>query len=378
MDAADFLARYWQKQPCLIQHAFGDFQSFISKQDLFTLACRQEVESRLVMETGVDRPWQVTHGPFCEKDFLELPKSHWTLLVQNTDFHLPAAAAFLDEFRFIPNWRIDDLMISYAPELGSVGPHLDSYDVFLFQASGKRRWSINNHDYDEDDFIDGLDLRVIDNFQPVQDYILEAGDMLYLPPGIAHHGVTLTEGMTFSVGFRAPSSHELVSHYVDDLLASEIDLRYRDPGLCLPEHSGEISKEDLGKIATLLHAALPNDMKLAIWFGTFVTRLPENCEPEPLLKKLDTTSFLGEFRNKAKFEKKSACRTAFIDIKNHLVLFVNGEAYTLPVKLKEFVCIFTENNEFPNPLSAQDRPDSELVDLLCRLYNDGIIHGVVR
>jgi 50S ribosomal protein L16 3-hydroxylase len=373
MDATEFLQRYWQKQACLFRQASSGFQSFLSKQELFALACEEEVESRLVLEAGGDYPWQVIHGPFNERDFVGLPASHWSLLVQHTDLHLPAAAAFLKQFRFIPNWRIDDLMISYAPEHGSVGPHLDSYDVFLFQALGKRRWSINTHEYREDDFVDGLDLQIINDFQTEQEWLLEPGDMLYLPPGVAHHGIALEECMTYSIGFRAPSSHELVSHYVDDLLVSKSDQRYSDPNLSLAEHGGEIGKEDLGRIRSLFQSTLPDEIELTHWFGRFVTRLPENCEPEPALRQLNTASFLAAFQGKASLVKSPASRSAFSRSDNHFVLFVNGEAYTLSADIEAFVYTFTENDEFENPLLAQDMREPELADLLCQLYNNGII-----
>ncbi len=373
MDAAEFLECYWQKQPCVIRQAIPDFQSFMSRQDLFDLAGREQVESRLVLETAGEYPWQVTHGPFDESDFAELPKTHWSLLVQHTDLHSPAAAAFLNQFRFIPRWRIDDLMISYAPEHGSVGPHLDSYDVFLFQATGRRHWSINRHDYKESDFIDGLDLQIINHFQARQQWWLEPGDMLYLPPGVAHHGVALEAGMGFSVGCRAPSSHELLSHYVDDTLEQENDRRYSDPDLSPQEHSGEITRKDLREIITLFHSALPDETCLVNWFGRYVTRPAENEEPAAAPGPLDPTAFLAYCQNQSVFSKHHATRTAFIRKDQHFILFVNGEACTLSTALAPFIYAFTENDEFDNPLPLQNPPGPELIDLLYRLYNDGII-----
>lgn len=373
MDAIEFLRSYWQKKPCFIKNAHSNFQSFICRDELFALACQDKVESRLVLELDGDSPWQVTHGPFQEEDFAHLPESHWTLLVQNTDLHLTAASIFLESFDFIPNWRIDDLMISYAPENGSVGPHLDSYDVFLFQAMGRRSWAINSHDYNENDFIEGLDLRVIENFNPEQEWLLEPGDMLYLPPNIAHHGIALEDCMTFSVGFRAPSNHEIISRYVDDLLDSEKEHRFTDPNLTVSTHSGEISEKHLQDIIAFTKSIIPDEKKLEDWFGKFVTQLPENGQPEEIKQYLNTDSFLSLVQNKKYLLRSTATRTVFIRKNNLIILFVNGESYTLPSNYEQFAIDFTGKHEFDNPLINQKRSDSELAILLCRFHNLGII-----
>ena len=375
MDATEFLERYWQKQPCLIRAAVTDFQPHLTKQHLFALTHLDEVESRLIVERDGEYHWQVTHGPFCDEDFINLPQSHWTLLVQNSELHVPAAAAFLSQFDFIPNWRIDDLMISFAPAYGSVGPHLDSYDVFLFQAMGRRCWSINVHDFNEDDFIDGLDLRIIENFQAEQEWTLEPGDMLYLPPGVAHHGVAVDECMTYSIGFRAPSSHELVGNYLDDVMDPESDRRYSDPDLPLQAHKGEITEKDMHKIDALLRSALPDQQKLAEWFGRYVTRLPENYAPPLTPPQLDTESFVRNFLDKSRLKKNGPSRSAFIRIENNIILFVNARAFTLSADLEDFVCNFTENDEFDNPLMTPNSDTELLTVLLCQLYNDGLIIG---
>ena len=158
MPVAEFLESYWQKKPCLLRQAFPGFKADFDQGALLALAHDEAVESRLVLEQDGDYPWQVLHGPFQTGELDYLPQSHWCLLVQNAELHLPSAHQLLQHFCFIPNWRIDDLMISYAADSGSVGPHLDSYDVFLLQAAGKREWAINTDDFDESDFIDDLDL----------------------------------------------------------------------------------------------------------------------------------------------------------------------------------------------------------------------------
>ena len=170
------------------------------------------------MERGGRTPWELRRGPFTEEDFLELPETHWTLLVSDVEKQAPDMAALIEPFRFVPDWRIDDLMISYAPEHGTVGPHVDDYDVFLLQALGQRRWQISTQPVDPDNFLPDTELRIMDEFEPVQDWVLEPGDLLYLPPKVAHHGVALGPCMTCSIGFRAPLHSDMVGRYVDFLM----------------------------------------------------------------------------------------------------------------------------------------------------------------
>jgi 50S ribosomal protein L16 3-hydroxylase len=374
MDAAEFLQTYWQKQPYLIKQANKHYQSFVAKQDLIDLSYEDNVESRLVLENSGEYPWQVNHGPFCKDDFDALPDSHWSLLLQNTEFHIAAAARFLDQFKFIPNWRIDDLMVSFATKQGSVGPHIDNYDVFLFQAVGKRQWSINLNDYSEDDFIEGLDLRIIKQFEAEQEWILEPGDMLYLPPGIAHHGIALEESITFSIGFRAPSSSELLGQYLEDMVESSAPGYYQDQKLSLRAHCGEISPEEGAGIAALFQSSLPDDESLRDWFGKFVTRLPENFVLETPQKILNKEDFYTKYQSFKRINKSNITRTAFMHVDEGFTLFVNGESYPMAPEYEDFIYSLTEQSCFENPLLKESRPDSSFIRVLCRLYNDGIFY----
>jgi 50S ribosomal protein L16 3-hydroxylase len=373
MQAVEFLATYWQKKPCFIRQALTDFQSFVSKDELLSLACQDEVESRLVLEVGAESPWEVIYGPFEEAELADLPAEYWTILIQNTELFLPAASRFLEFFNFIPGWRIDDLMISFAPLNGSVGPHLDSYDVFLFQAMGKRKWSVSSDIYKDDDFIEGLDIRVLENFNPDKEWILEPGDMLYLPPGIAHYGVALEDCMTFSIGFRAPSDHELISQYVDDLLISGKENRYRDPDLSLQAHSGEISAQHLKNIGTFMQSVIPGEIELEKWFGKFVTRLPENFKQDVVNNESGVATFLHNVKGEKYLTKKPGCRTVFISRENYFELYVNGEEYRISLDFEEFVHNFTEKQTFENPLRKEEKTDSELCALLFKFYLRDII-----
>lgn len=335
MDSGAFLARCWQKQPCLFRRAFPGFTPFITRQELFALSTRPAVESRLVLEQGGEAPWEVIPGPQAAEDLEHLPASHWSLLVQHVDLHRPDAAALLRRFTFIPDWRIDDLMISAAPPGGSVGPHLDSYDVFLLQAAGRRRWQINADDYSEDDFIPGLDLRILAEFRPRQEWILEPGDMLYLPPGVAHHGVALDDCLTFSIGFRAPSRLELLGDWLDDQLSAGDDTRYSDPDLAPRDNSAEITAAARARLRHLLQAPLRDDAALDRWLGRYLTRLPDTFEC-PVPARPDAAAQEQPGAEAGGLCCHHACRLAFFAADNGVMLYVNGLEYSLPPECRDF------------------------------------------
>ena len=371
----DFLARYWQKQPCLVRGALPGFQSFISKQLLFALSMEGSVESRLVLERGGEMPWEVIHGPQDPDDLAHLPDSDWTLLVQNVDLHRREAAELLRRFRFIPDWRIDDLMISIAPAGGSVGPHLDSYDVFLLQAGGRRRWQINRDDYTEDDFIPGLDLRILADFRPQEEWVLEPGDMLYLPPGVAHHGVALDECLTCSIGFRAPSRQELLHHYLDDALEEYGDETYRDPDLVSQESSAEITAAARSRLRALMQTHFLDEAVLDRWFGRYVTRLPDQIAITPP-PQLDKSAFASLCAQASGLRCHHTCRTVFMRRESDFILFVNGEAYTVPGEHADFVKALTETRKL-EPTQLRDYAGYTVTAAILRdLYNRGLLHEV--
>ncbi|MBK1630277.1 hypothetical protein CKO31_05850 [Thiohalocapsa halophila] len=235
LDASRFLADYWQRRPLLLPGAFAGIGSPIEPDELAGLACEPEVEARIVQEHGAQRPWQVSHGPFDESVFAALPETHWTLLVQDVDKHVPAVAGLLACFDFLPEWRLDDIMVSWAEDGGSVGPHLDQYDVFLVQVQGWRRWRIDTRPSPPADCVPDLDLRLLKHFQPDADWLLGPGDVLYLPPGVPHWGIAEGPCMTWSVGLRAPAWRELAAdwlQYAVDALTG--DGRWRDPPSAAP------------------------------------------------------------------------------------------------------------------------------------------------
>ncbi len=234
-----FLRDYWQKKPVLIRGAFPDFESPLLPEELAGLACEADAPSRLIVEHGEERDWQLKMGPFTEEDFRALPEEGYSLLVTDCEKLIPELMDIVERFRFVPDWRIDDLMVSYAPPGGSVGAHIDDYDVFLLQGRGRRRWQIENPPV-HTAYREGLDVRILTDFSPTDEWVLEPGDMLYLPPGIPHHGVALDDCMTFSVGFRAPTQADLVGGVCDRLATLAPEARYTDPDLAPAENPGEL------------------------------------------------------------------------------------------------------------------------------------------
>ena len=278
----DFLKEYWQKKPLLIKNAIPNFSGLLSPDELAGLACEDDVQSRIVRyKKG---KWFAEHGPFDEDDFANLtdkptPENNWTLLVQSVNHHLPEGAALLQQFDFIPHARLDDLMVSYAPNGGGVGPHFDSYDVFLLQGQGKRVWRISEQTYLS--LVEGAPLRILQNFDTAQEWLVEPGDLLYLPPHLGHWGIAVTDNgvdcMTYSIGFRAPKNQELATEFLgflqDKLNQDKIVLDgiYHDDDLSLQEHAAEISKEMIAKVSANLQQIKWSDDIVAEFLGRYLS-----------------------------------------------------------------------------------------------------------
>lgn len=283
----EFLRDYWQKKPVLIRNAWPDFEPLLPADELAGLSLEQEIESRLIIEDGIpgdkdSSPWQLKRGPFSEEDFRSLPENKWTLLIQGVDQWIPEAAELLEHFRFIPSWRIDDLMISYAVDGGNVGPHYDQYDVFLLQAEGQREWSIGQMCNEQTPFQQGPQIRVLEQFDETESWVLNPGDMLYLPPQLAHHGIARGECMTYSIGFRAPSQLELAQATLDEILVSaDEDQRYQDPDLQPLKSPGLIDSQAAQRLRNTLKAALEDNATCQRILGKLMTeaKYPEH-QPE--------------------------------------------------------------------------------------------------
>jgi 50S ribosomal protein L16 3-hydroxylase len=371
-----FLDEYWQKKPLLIRQAFVDFESPISPEDLAGLACEPEIESRLIEENGQDGPWQVTHGPFSEDDFARLPATNWTMLVQDVDKHLPELQYLLDPFRFIPDWRRDDLMISYAPQHGTVGPHTDGYDVFLLQALGTRRWQIGDIPLINAPMIAGLDVQILTEFTPDQTWDLQPGDMLYLPPHFAHHGVAMNDCMTFSFGFRAPSQVDMLDTVVNTMLEQGLGkIRYNDADLALSPHSAEIDAQAVARLKAMLHQAIDAaEPILANALGKFVSETKSSLSAivEDSFSDLLTINELTElFEQGEHLQRNLYCRFAWVANEQGGQLFLAGEAYPVSLKGLAHLARLTEKTELTITDWQQLKQDPQIADLLCQLIAEG-------
>ncbi len=363
MPPARFLRDYWQKRPLLVRNAFANFQPPLMPDDLAGLACMDGALARIVAHAslplcspraqrsgdpesgagknakrldsrlrGDDGEWTVRTGPFDEITFANLPASRWTLLVQDVDKWDADTAALLDHFAFIPSWRIDDIMISYATDAGGVGAHVDQYDVFLLQGLGQRRWAIDANPNPPAAFRDDVELKLLKSFTPSDEWILNPGDLLYLPPGVPHDGVAVGECMTYSIGMRAPRVAEMLldmAHAIAAALPEEH--RYRDADLAPARQSGEIDAAALARARRSVGAfasALDDDV-LADWFGCFITRYRMAQTPLPRKRPLDAAR-LPERLARSVLARDAWSRFAWRRRGRNAIVYASGEAFPAP------------------------------------------------
>lgn len=272
LTAQAFIAEYWQKKPLLVRGAVPGFGDLLSPEELAGLACEEDAQSRLVINRR--GKWLLEEGPFDEARFADLPEKGWSLLVQGVNHFLPEADELLHRFDFIPRTRLDDLMVSYAPDGGGVGPHFDSYDVFLLQGYGQRTWRVSGQQ--DMTLVPDAPLRILKNFVTDEEWLLNPGDMLYLPPRLAHWGIAVGDCMTWSIGFRAPAAQELATHFLG-FLQEQIRLEglYADPDLEWQSRPAEVGPQMVSKVAAMLQQVTWNESDVAHFLGAYLT------EPKP-------------------------------------------------------------------------------------------------
>ncbi|MGD9256221.1 MAG: cupin domain-containing protein [Gammaproteobacteria bacterium] len=329
VDSALFLERHWQKAPLLMPGGTTGLGFLPSPEELAGLACEDDVESRLVSGDSV-HGWRVREGPFEESDFLALPESGWTLLVQDVDKHLPDVAPLLEAFAFLPRWRLDDLMISYAAPGGSVGPHIDAYDVFLLQGVGTRTWELDCAPGAAPRRQDS-ELDVLACFEPDTRWSVEPGDIIYLPPGIAHFGHSDQPSMTCSIGFRAPSASEMFATTAR-WLESTANGHYRDPDLAPAEVDGSrLSSAAIERARHLLETAAANaDSRMAELLGRLSTEVKPWLLPDPEEIQPDARSILDALSAGGKLERHRGSRFAWFEDTGTCWLFANGKSWLMP------------------------------------------------
>jgi 50S ribosomal protein L16 3-hydroxylase len=371
-DTHIFLRDYWQKQPLLIRNPWQQWHNPLDPDELAGLACEEHVESRLITQARDNLT--VEHGPVAETRFGKLGQAPWTLLVQAVDIHVPEVAALIAPFRFIPNWRIDDVMVSYATDGGGVGPHFDQYDVFLIQGLGRRRWQVGALCDADTPLLPHDDLRLLAEFEATDEWILEPGDMLYVPPRIAHNGVALGEDcMTYSIGFRAPARSELIADWCDDLVQHlNEDDRYTDPDLQAQTNPGEITGAAIAKLHAMISEKLADRDAFTRWFGEYnsTSKYPEqDWTPEAPIAAAELRDRLtsGEALCRNPASRFSFVRQSPGDV----LLFVDGTSF----KCAEATAAFAER------LCAQDRVNiapellksDAAMELISQLFNQGSI-----
>ncbi|RZM80043.1 50S ribosomal protein L16 arginine hydroxylase [Pseudoalteromonas rubra] len=365
---AAFLTQYWQKKPLLIKQGFQDFSDPLSPEELAGLAMEENIESRIV--TNHNNHWDAHHGPF--DDFSLLTEQHSTLLVQAVDHWHPQAATLLEPFRFIPNWRIDDLMISFSTPGGGVGPHLDQYDVFIIQGQGKRRWRVGMPDASLKQFAQNKSLLQVEQFEAIIDAELEPGDILYIPPGCPHEGYAVENALNYSVGFRAPDQKDLLSSLADHLIDSEQGTqRYNDPDLTIRDSLGEISSQDKGKIRTMLESVLHDSEIFDEWLGRTLSEPKHEMDLAPLDPPLSAESLLEDITPEDILVRSGGVRALYQVTTQAVLLSVNGQNFALPLEVLPAVKKLTDQNNTPISALLDCIDCLEFKQTLTTLINDG-------
>lgn len=369
MPVARFLAEYWQKKPLLIRQAFPGFTPPLSPEDLAGLACEQGPLARIVTYQREQDRWLLRTGPFSESEFPELGHHDWTLLVQDMDKWDADVAELLKPFAFLPRWRVDDVMISFAVEGGSVGPHIDQYDVFLVQAMGHRQWQIENHARPEAAFRADSELKLLQQFQATHTWDLAPGDVLYLPPGFGHHGVALDHCMTFSVGMRAPSCAEMLVDFAEELAQQMPEQqRYSDPDLQMVSDPFEIDAAAFERVETAM-AALQNtpEAERRRWFGQFITRYRASGDVQAGPDQLPWPQALLALSSGHALQRHPFARLAWGQQGRSALLFVSGESHAMPSADARMLCQQTS-------LHASDfnRLSTQAQAAMAQLYEQGV------
>lgn len=370
-DPQEFLNKYWQQQPVLLPALFPDFEDALTAAELAGLACEEFIESRLI-RTAAAGSWKLEPGPFVEATFQQLPARDWTLLVQAVDQWSETVAALKPLFDFIPSWRIDDVMVSYAVTGGGVGPHFDFYDVFLLQGSGQRRWLVGDRCAADAALLANSELKILANFETRHEFLLHPGDVLYLPPQTAHWGVAVSAGLCYSIGFRAPAVAEMLEAYSDALIAgADPAQRFTDASDRLPIRPGAINPASLVEALTAVVALVKDGDSFGKWFGTYVTepKYPELVQP--LAGELELSALLAQLNAGASLRRFPGSRFAFLELESGLVFFADGDPYEMAagsVKAISMLCDLTPLNS--TELSTILQTDS-MPELILRLVNQG-------
>ena len=364
---AEFLKEYWQKKPLLIKGGFADFEDPIEPEELAGLAMEDDIESRLI--TNHDNKWESYHGPF--EDFSLLTETNSTLLVQAVDHWHPVAAELLEPFRFIPNWRIDDLMISYSTPGGGVGPHLDQYDVFIIQGEGKRHWRVGMPDTNLKEFAQNKSLLQVEQFNAIIDEVLEPGDILYIPPGCPHEGYAVENALNYSVGFRAPDTKDFLSNFADYLIDNELGkTRYSDKTLTLRESSGELKNDEVEQIQNLMLDAIQDKAVIKRWLGNYLSQPKHDMDLLPLDEPISSDE-LANYLSSQVINRAGGVRTFYQLFEDSILISVNSEDFSLPINMLGSAKLLTDLTYFEADEIIPSITCLEFAEMLTKLINEG-------
>ncbi|MGF1690575.1 JmjC domain-containing protein [Photobacterium kagoshimensis] len=361
-----FLAEYWQKKPTIIKGGFKNFIDPISPDELAGLAMEDEVDSRYIAQHGEE--WEVKHGPLT---FDDVPEDHWSFIVQAANHWHEGAARLIAPFRQLPSWLMDDLMISYSTPGGGVGPHIDQYDVFITQGSGKRHWRVGpkNDDYEEE--FRHPELRQIKSFDPIIDDVLEPGDILYIPPGFPHDGYAIETSMSFSVGFRSPKKQELLSSFADHVIANEVgDVHYHSPDLPARSNSGAILDAERQDLENMMRSLLDHPEIMKNWMGEHLSQSRHELDliaAEPLWENSETHQF---FMANETLKRLGGLR-AFYYPETPYIGYINGETVELPEECGQVMIALCDQETLDGDTLGAMREHPAVIDLLTQLINQG-------
>ncbi|MFM2589536.1 JmjC domain-containing protein [Vibrio sp. TBV020] len=327
IDMKAFLAEHWHKKPTVIKGGFADFIDPISPDELAGLSMEEEIDSRFI--SNKDNQWSAKHGPLPESHFDSLDESHWQLIVQACNHWHLGSAELIEPFKQLPQWLFDDLMVCFSAPEGGVGPHIDQYDVFIIQGSGKRRWRVG--DIDKGQYKESIQagaLRQIEGFDPIIDEVLEPGDILYIPPGFPHEGNTLEPSMSYSIGFRSPKEQELLSNFADYVLAHDIgDVHLHNPEQSVQDHNGELLAQDVNKLSDMLKAALNSEKDIQAFLGAMLSQSRHQLDIVELEEEVDSNEIQEFLSGGGMLRKVSGLRTLYLESMTNQI-HVNGETFT--------------------------------------------------
>ncbi|OBT13866.1 50S ribosomal protein L16 arginine hydroxylase [Vibrio sp. UCD-FRSSP16_10] len=365
-----FLAEFWQKKPTIIKGGFANFQDPISAEELAGLTMEEEVDSRYV--SNINGEWTAEHGPFTEDKYANLDETNWSIIVQAANHWHLDAAQLIEPFKAMPQWLFDDLMISYSVKDGGVGPHIDQYDVFIIQGSGKRHWRVGEKD--EGQYAETCRhnaLRQIESFDSIIDDVLQPGDILYIPPGFPHDGYALEPSMSYSVGFRSPKEQELISNFADYVLANDIgDAHLHKPELSVQNNFGEIQSSDLHSLTQMLKSTLEDEHRINDFMGCLLSQSRHQLNiitPESQWQNEEVANHLA---TGGIIEKVAGLRALFHE-QDPCIAYINGEVIKVASKDSFAIKLLCGQEHISAHCLADELSNTAVISLICDLVNKG-------